>query len=123
MGKAEDWQKEVESMLEFEDVVILNPRRDDWNPNWEQSKDHSHFRGQVEWELSALESCTDIFMYLQPGTNSPISLLEFGLYARSGKLIVCCPEGFHRKGNIDVTSEFYDVKQIESLKDLYSALL
>jgi len=31
MGKAEDWQKKVESLLKNENIVIFNPRRDDWD--------------------------------------------------------------------------------------------
>jgi hypothetical protein len=45
-------------------------------------------------------------MYLAPGTQSPVSLLELGLCARSGKLKVGCPEGFWRRGNVKVASRW-----------------
>lgn len=128
MGKAEDWQKKVADILEYEDVILFNPRRDDWDTSWKQEKDNPQFRGQVEWELEALEQCDTIFMYLSPGTISPISLLELGLFTDTGggwntKMIVCCPEGFHRKGNVDIVCERYGVDQIDSLEELYEALL
>src|SRR3546814_4292495 len=56
---------------------------------------------------AALESAAIIVMLLAPGSQSPISLLETGLHARGGKLILLCPEGFWRKGNVDITAERY----------------
>jgi hypothetical protein len=88
MGLAENWQeKTVRELSEF-DVVLLNPRRDDWDSSWTQSINNPQFREQVEWELKAMEDATDIIMYFSPGTKSPITLLELGLFTRSGKLLV-----------------------------------
>ncbi|MNT41349.1 hypothetical protein D3C72_1777070 [compost metagenome] len=110
------------SALADMDVVILNPRRPDWNPNWRPEADEPEFRRQVEWELAALESADVIVMYFAPGTQSPISLLEMGLHARGGKLIVLAPEGFWRKGNVDITAQAYGVKQVQSLPELTAAV-
>jgi hypothetical protein len=41
-------------------------------------------------------------MYFSPETQSPISLLELGRYAGRKEMIVCCPKGFWRKGNVDI---------------------
>ena len=57
-------------------------------------------------------------MYLDPATKSPVSLLELGLHARSGKLIVCCPEGFWRKGNVDIVCQHHGVPQVADLAEL-----
>ncbi|MGM0421710.1 MAG: nucleoside 2-deoxyribosyltransferase domain-containing protein [Pseudomonadota bacterium] len=123
MGKAVDWQAEVSKKLTGHDILILNPRRDDWNSSWEQSIDHPQFREQVEWELKALERSNKILMYFAPETKSPITLLEFGLYAKAApkKMTVCCPEGFWRKGNIDIVCNMYGVGQVETLEDLINA--
>lgn len=75
------------------------------------------FCEQVEWELSALEDADIIFMYFAPGTTAPISLLEFGLFARSGKLVVCCPDGFYRKGNVDIVCQRYAITQVDSIEE------
>ncbi len=115
MGMASDWQKIVVDRLQEEPVVLLNPRRDDWDSTWEQRKDHPQFREQVEWELDALAASDYILLYLDPATKSPISLLEMGLYAQSGKLFVVCPEGFWRKGNVDIVCEKYGFPQFFSL--------
>lgn len=118
MGTAIDWQKHVVEALEEEPVLLLNPRRDEWDASWKQSKDDPQFREQVEWELAALSQSDYIILYLDPHSKSPISLLEMGLFAQSGKLLVVCPEGFWRKGNVDIVCEKYGFPQFASLEEL-----
>ena len=118
MGVAENWQARVEKGLSESEVIIFNPRRDDWDSSWVQAKDNPQFREQVEWELSAMEKANVIAMYFDPETKSPISLLELGLFGSTGKMIVCCPSGFWRKGNVDIVCERYHIKQVDSLDDL-----
>lgn len=116
MNKASDWQKDVEERLsDIDNLTVLNPRRDDWNSDWEQTITNEHFKGQVDWELDMLERASIILLYLEPGTLSPISLLELGLFANTGRLVVCCPEGFWRKGNVDVVCTRHGIEVFESL--------
>lgn len=123
MGKAEDWQKKVEDYFTDQDeYTILNPRRDDWDSSWEQSFEHPQFYQQVNWELNGLDRADIIIMYLSPDTKAPISLLELGLYANSGKLLVCCPEGYWRKGNVEIVCEKYDIPVFENLDDLLKSI-
>ena len=116
MGKAKNWQKRVATAFKNEDVVLVNPRRDDWDSSWKQNKSNPKFREQVMWELYGLENADAILMYLDPITQSPITMLELGLFADSQKLRVVCPKGFWRKGNVDIVSEYYGVAQFGSLK-------
>ncbi len=118
MGKAVDWQTKMTNDLSDMHITILNPRRDDWDSSWEQKIENKQFREQVEWELAALQMAQVIVMYFDPNTMSPISLLELGLHASSGKLIVYCPEGFWRKGNVDIVCKKYKIKQVNSVEDL-----
>jgi hypothetical protein len=118
MGAAEDWQAQLERSLSDLDILILNPRRDAWDASWVQSIDNLPFREQVEWELAGLERAEVVAMYLAPGTKAPVSLLEFGLCARSGRLVVCCPEGYWRRGNIQVVCQRYGVPLLDSLPEL-----
>lgn len=122
MGKAGDWQQQVQAALAEEGVLLLDPRRADWNPAWRAEADEPEFRRQVEWELAALEQADLVLMYFAPGTQSPITLLEFGLYARSGKLRVAAPAGFWRKGNLDITGDRYGVPRYADLPALITAL-
>lgn len=123
MGRAEDWQATVAAALQDEALLLLNPRRDDWDASWEQSRAHPQFVAQVTWELEAQERADLIAMYFAPETYAPITLLELGLFAASGKLLVCCPLGYWRKGNVDVVCERYGIPQVPTLADLCAALV
>jgi hypothetical protein len=122
MGKSEDWQKKIEDALQVYPCNILNPRRDDWNSEWKQEIENAQFQQQVEWELNALENSDWIVMNFLPGTQSPISLLELGLHAKSDKLLVCCPDGFWRKGNVDIICQRYDIRQFKDIENIIDFL-
>jgi hypothetical protein len=123
MGAAEDWQARVERALAPYPLLILNPRRDAWDTSWEQRSDFGPFREQVEWELQAQEQANLIAIYFAPQTHAPITLLELGLFAHSGKLVVCCPEGFWRKGNVDIVCARYGVPQVADLDRLSERII
>jgi len=118
MGKAENWQKKVKRIYPLKDnVIFLNPRRDDWNSSWVQSVNNPQFRKQVEWELRGMEIADKIILYFDPVTKSPISLLELGLFAESDKLKVICPDGFWRKGNVEIVCNRYEIPLFNSLEE------
>jgi hypothetical protein len=117
-GKAEKWQGMVAHGLRDHIGTILDPRRDEWDSSWEQEMGDNQFTEQVQWELSAMEKANEILMYFDPDTKSPITLLELGLHARSGRLTVCCPKGFWRKGNVDIVCNRYGVRQVDTLEQL-----
>src|SRR6516162_1245819 len=125
MGKAEQWQERIVAALSAAgtgDLVILNPRRDDWDDSWEQRADDPKFAEQVNWELDMLDAADTVVMYLAPGSTSPISLLELGLCAHSGKLKVCCPDGFWRSGNVEIVCMRHRILLFETLDDLIADL-
>jgi len=108
-NQAEDWQKQLIESLAGIPCVVLNPRRKKWDSSWVQSIDNPQFKEQVEWELKGLENATVIAMCLTKDSKAPISLLELGLHATDGKMLVFCPDGFYRKGNVDVVCARYGV--------------
>lgn len=109
MGEGEDWQKRIINRLkDIGYLNILNPRRDGWDSSWKQDLNSANFYEQVTWELDALEYASIIAMYFANGSKSPISLLELGLYANTGKLVVYCND-FYRKGNVDIVCQRYGV--------------
>lgn len=123
MGAAEEWQERVvNAMSGVSNLVVLNPRRDDWDNSWEQRADDPRFSEQVSWELDMLDAADIVVMYLAPHTKSPISLLELGLCARSGKVKVCCPKGFWRRGNVEVVCQRNQIPLFETLDDLIADL-
>lgn len=117
MGAAENWQQKVENYFSDNSIpmILLNPRRDDWDSSWHQEHENPQFYQQVNWELNALDSADLIILYFSPETMSPISLLELGLHAKSEKLVVCCPPGFWRKGNVEIVCARYGIPLYEDL--------
>lgn len=125
MGKAEQWQERVLKLLADSDWTLLNPRRDDWDASWKQSAQFQPFREQVVWELQGLETCEKAIVYFSPETKAPITLFEFGLLCQMKDpedIFVVCPEGFWRKGNVDVVCDRYRIKQYESLEHVCNLL-
>ena len=120
LSAAEDWQREAELALAEEDAILFNPRRDYFDPSWPQRADFPPFAEQVNWELDALERAGVVARYFPVGSKAPISFLEFGLYARSERLVVAAPEGFYRRGNLEITALRYGIPLFESLSELVS---
>lgn len=118
MGKAIDWQTHIITALQDESIIFMNPRRDDWDASWKQDINNPQFVEQVTWELKSLEQADFIIMFIDPMTLSPITLMEIGLHARSGKMVVCCAEGFWKKGNVDVVGQVYGYPVVTSLDTL-----
>ncbi len=125
MGKAEEWQERFYNLLEskFKNslnyITVLNPRRDDWDSSWEQSIENKEFKQQVEWEMQGIIDADFVVFYFDPNTKSPITLYELGLVSRTLKRVyVVCPEGFYRKGNVDVICNFFKLKQYSSLEEV-----
>ena len=127
MGEGEPWHETVTEALEGYDVLLISPKRDDWDASWEQSLDNHQFVEQVEWELEAQESA-DLRLYVFASSQkeakkskAPITLMELGLHA-SDRTVVCCPEGYYRKGNVDVVCRWFDIPVYENLNDLLTDL-
>jgi len=117
MGIAQDWQSLTEGELKDFPITIYNPRRDSWDSSWEQRESNPSFKYQVNWELDKLDEADLIFLYLDPKTKSPVSLLELGIHSRDKKLIVCCPDGFWRKGNVEIVCQRMSIPLFNSLDD------
>ena len=115
MGSGEDWQAQADSLfaaLPDGDFLLFNPRQEHWDASKPGEMDY-----QVNWELDHLEKADWIIMNFLPGSRSPITLLELGLHARSGRLLVICPPGFYRYDNVCITCGRYGVPMLDSLED------
>jgi hypothetical protein len=115
MGTAVNWQQQVIDALYAEDgLVILNPRREHFE---------SHMlEAQIEWELSAMESADVVLMWFPAAAQAPISLLETGLYMRSGKLLVGAESGYFRRTNLELTCQRYAVPLYATLDELIARI-
>ena len=123
MGTAEDWQTRLIAELADYDGIILNPRRENWDASWVQSIHNPKFKEQVNWELDALGCASVVVFYFDPTTKSPITLMELGLAAASGSdVIVCCPDGFWRKGNVEIICDRFNLSLCNTFDELVLAL-
>ena len=108
-GDSEDWQSELIKTLEginlLRSLYIYNPRRADWP----SADARDEIDKQINWELYHLEKSNLIVMNILADSKSPISLMEIGLYAKEGKLMVFCPKTFYRYDNVRVVCNRYNV--------------
>jgi hypothetical protein len=116
MGNSHDWQQEMIDTIQDRASVIYNPRRAEWDASWVQSIHAVPFNNQVNWELDFIEAADRVYMFLDPASKSVISMLELGFLAAYApdKLWVCCPDGFWRKGNVEIVCNRYGIKLYES---------
>ena len=108
----------MENLLAHLDITIFNPRRNDWDTSWDQDIANEIFRNQVTWELDYLEASDWILFYFDPETKAPITLMELGLFAKSGRCLVCCPEGYWRSGNVHILCQRYGISLVDNLDQL-----
>lgn len=115
MGNSVDWQARADSLfaaLPSGRFMLFNPRQEHWDAAKPGEMDY-----QVNWELEHLEQADWIIMNFLPGSQSPITLLELGLHARGGRLLVICPPEFYRYDNIRITCAKYGVPMFATLED------
>jgi hypothetical protein len=125
MGKASPWQERlVNEFSDRDNIVFLNPRRDDWDSSWVQDPTKgTQFHTQVSWELDHIEYADLVVFYFDPSTQSPITLLELGVCLGSNKnILVCCPDGYFRKGNVTITCKRHGVGILDTYEDLVFAM-
>lgn len=128
MGEAEDWQTRLTKDLADRNVVIANPRRDDWDSSWKQTIDDPQFNEQVTWEQDMLELAHGVVVYFSVDSKAPITFLELGerlgqLEVTGQSLFVFCPEGFYRKGNVDIVCERHNVPVYTEYTKLLRAIV
>lgn len=131
-GNSHNWQKDVIDQLStpkvfnavdhYRAINIFNPRRDNWGTEMEPVFSNPVFYRQVSWEHKALELANTIIMNFEEKSFSPISLLELGLFANRNKLIVRCPTGYYRKGNVDYICEQFNIPLFETMDELLKHL-
>lgn len=112
MGNSRDWQMEIFDMFSGMDgrYILYNPRQENWDASRPGEMEY-----QVRWELDHLEQADIIIMYILGTSRSPISLLEMGLHARSGKMHVICEKDFYRYDNVRITCGYYDIPLYDDL--------
>jgi nucleoside 2-deoxyribosyltransferase len=124
MGNAEPWQERLVEKFKDANCVFFNPRRTDWDSSWVQDPTPgTKFHEQVTWELDHINYADLVVFYFDPNTQSPITLLELGYVLGADiPLIVCCPDGYFRKGNVVITSKMCGVSVLNTFDELIDEL-
>jgi len=123
-GKAEPWQEEMSKWFAAMGMNVFNPRREEWDDSWEQSPQNPQFYQQVAWEQNAIHHADFVFFYFDPNTKSPITLLELGqCIGTEKKIIVVCPEGYWRRGNVQMMCDLYDISFFDTLISFKEAVI
>jgi hypothetical protein len=108
-GDSDNWQddliKAISNIELMRDVNVYNPRREEWP----SADNYREIDRQIEWELFHLEKADLIVMNILASSKSPISLMELGLFAKGGRLIVFCPKSFYRYDNVRVVCKRYGI--------------
>ena len=119
MGNSPDWQAETYERFSGMDgrYILFNPRQENWDASRPGEMDY-----QVRWELDHLEEADMIVMYILGSSKSPISLLEMGLHAKSGKMSVICERDFYRHDNVRITCEYYNIPLYDDLDGFLDTL-
>lgn len=122
-GRAEAWQDRAIEALSDLDVVVLNPRRERWNADLRQDVDEPEFAAQVDWELDGIEDADVVLFHFSPQGLTPITLMEIGYAVASSKrIVVSCPDGYWRRGNVQVLCRRSDVPVQPDLESALAVL-
>lgn len=129
-GSAVDWQKSLvnelnKNYLEGFDpnLIIMNPRREAWLPDLEQSINEPIFYNQVMWERRYLQFCDLKVFYFSGEGPSPVTLLEMGEFATEKDSIVYCPKSFWRYGNVHIFCIDRNIQMAESIEEIADWIL
>ena len=119
-----DWRDALSTSLSDAPVTIYNPYRADWDRSWREDINFAPYREQVEWELEKQDQADIVVVYFHPDTQAPVSLLELGLCARvPGKAIVVCPEGYWKRGNVQIVCNKFGIEMVDTVDGLKEAIM
>lgn len=117
-----NWQKEMTEMLSDLPIVIVNPRRENFDIS-----DPEAARKQIEWEFDHLKSVDYVLFWFPHETLCPITLFEYGsvLSSLMGgsaghlRVFVGCHPDYERRTDVLIQTELRVSINIHStLKDL-----
>jgi len=112
-----DWRETLTDAIAHLPITIFNPVRSDWDSLWREDPDFPPFHKQVHWGLDMQERADVVIVYYGPETVAPISLLELGLCARSGKAIVVCHRDYKKRGNVHIVSQRLGIEFLDTDDD------
>lgn len=105
-------------------VTSYDPVQPKWDSSWrEDYATDANFRAQTDWEMERLDAATVVVVYFDERCKAPVSLLELGLAARSGRAVVGCPRGFWKRGNVQAVCARFSVPLEEDMEGLVAKVV
>ena len=125
MCTAEPWLDKAIAHLSGLPVTIFDPRRDDLEAFWQDTRDTSTSPEEVQaaWELKHQKAANIVVIYVAPGLQTPTRLRTLAACASSGKLMICCPDGSPDKRAVIHACWKYNVRLFASFEALLEALV
>jgi len=111
-----DWRQDVVNQLDS-----VYHFYDPTNNNHDKLND-SQMKEHITWELDALKMADKIILNFLPNAQSPISLVELGLYMSTNKLIVICPKEFYQSRYVNVLCKQYNTPFFYNMSDALSTI-
>lgn len=108
MGAAVQWQGEVEKLLPYNNLILLNPRRAEFTPDTIDE--------QVLWELDMMTKADVVMMWFPKDSKAPVAMFEAGLWCQSGKLVIGAEQGFYRRRNLELYAQWFGLQLEETLE-------
>lgn len=119
-----DWRETLSASLSKYRITIFNPNRPDWDNTWREDITFDPYREQVLWELDKQDKADLVVVYFHPATVAPISLLEFGLSARTpGKVIAVAPQGYSKRANVQIVCHKYGIEFLDNIEKLHETVI
>lgn len=120
-----DWRESLASALGGQlppdtarDIVLLNPKRDDWDSTWREDFRDARWAEQVQWELDMQDAAHLVVVFFHGVSPAPISLLELGLCVRSGRAVVCALDNYSKRGNVEAVCRRYGAVMVNTPEEL-----
>ncbi len=122
-GNSYNWQADVISKLSDSNLIIYNPRRDNWN----KTATEQDIINQIDWEQDKILDSDYILFNFLPDSISPITLLELGQCLEMSEnlqmtVLVCCPKEYFRYINVKHMCSRYCVSFFENLDSIIRLL-
>ena len=126
-----NWQQELVQLLKDVDLIIFNPRRDNFpidDPNASYE--------QIKWEYNKFQVCKQILFWFSRGSLNPIVLFEYGRWSYMAKkfwqyqikIFVGIDTEYKRKQDVEIQTKLLDpieqhLKIVYSLEDLAKQII
>ncbi|KAG9242628.1 hypothetical protein BJ878DRAFT_159774 [Calycina marina] len=113
------WRETITTSLSHLPITVYNPHRRVWD--FKEDINDPRFVEQTTWEMDMMDRATVVILFIHDREEkAPVSLLELGLGARKGKgnMVVRCPEGFWRRGNVQVVCQRFGIPMVESVEQV-----